>query len=145
MTKSPRAVAREAVRRGQESLPTYSSKFARLDYTQHQLFVLPALNTFLQTDYWGLSQMLADFAELCEDLELAAPPDPTNRRSDMPGGDDLGIRSTVIALNRWAEVGSGPGAATGGRWPGGSPRSRGVGSITGCTAKQVGRERLHSA
>jgi hypothetical protein len=74
MTKSPRAVAREALRLAQESLPTYSSKFSRQDYTQHQLFALLALKTFFKTDYRGVVQMLADFAELREDLGLAAPP-----------------------------------------------------------------------
>jgi hypothetical protein len=74
MTKSPRAVAREALRLAQESLPVYSSKFSRRDYTQHQLFALLALKTFFKTDYRGLAQMLADFAELREDLGLAAPP-----------------------------------------------------------------------
>ena len=74
MTKSPRAVAREALRLAQESLPPYSSKYSRKDYTQHQLFALLALKTFFKTDYRGLTQMLDDFAELREDLGLAAPP-----------------------------------------------------------------------
>jgi len=74
MTKSPRAVAREALRLAQESLPAYSSKYSRQDYTQHQLFALLALKTFFKTDYRGLTQMLADFAELREDLGLAATP-----------------------------------------------------------------------
>lgn len=74
MTKSPRAVAREALRLARESLPAYSSKYSRQDYTQHQLFALLALKTFFKTDYRGVMQMLADFAELREDLGLAAPP-----------------------------------------------------------------------
>ena len=74
MTKSPRAVAREALRLAQESLPAYSSKFSRRDYTQHQLFALLALKTFLKADYRGLIQMLDDFAELRQDLGLTATP-----------------------------------------------------------------------
>jgi hypothetical protein len=70
MTKSPRAVAREALRLAREALPAYSSKFSRKDYTQHQLFALLALKTFLKTDYRGVIQMLADFAELRQDLAL---------------------------------------------------------------------------
>ena len=70
MTKSPRAVAREALRVAQEALPAYSSKYSRKDYTQHQLFALLALKTFFKTDYRGLTQMLADFAELRQDLAL---------------------------------------------------------------------------
>src|SRR5436305_5451768 len=74
MTKSPRAVAREALRLAQESLPPYSSKFSRKEYTQHQLFALLALKTFFKTDYRGLTQMLADFAELRQDLALGRIP-----------------------------------------------------------------------
>jgi hypothetical protein len=74
MTKSPRAVAREALRLAREALPAYSSKFSRKDFTQHQLFALLALKTFFQADYRGVVQMLDDFAELREDLGLAAAP-----------------------------------------------------------------------
>jgi hypothetical protein len=70
MTKSPRAVAREALRLAKQTLPAYSSKYSRQDYTQHQLFALLALKTFFKTDYRGLIQMLADFAELRQDLSL---------------------------------------------------------------------------
>lgn len=74
MTKSPRAVAREALRLARETLPAYSSKYSRQDYTQHQLFALLALKTFFKTDYRGLTRMLADFAELRQDLGLTAAP-----------------------------------------------------------------------
>src|SRR5262249_43589899 len=74
MTKSPRAVAREALRLARESLPPYSSKYSRQDYTQHQLFALLALKTFFKTDYRGVTQMLADFAELRHDLGLEEIP-----------------------------------------------------------------------
>ncbi|HEY7158487.1 MAG TPA: hypothetical protein VH575_31370 [Gemmataceae bacterium] len=74
MTKSPRAVAREALRLARDTLPAYSSKFSRRDYTQHQLFALLTLKTFFKTDYSGLSQMLADFAERRQDLGLTETP-----------------------------------------------------------------------
>ena len=74
MTKSPRAVAREALRLAQETLPAYSSKFSRKDFTQHQLFAVLALKTFLKADYRGVAQVLTDFAELREDLGLAQAP-----------------------------------------------------------------------
>ena len=74
MTKSPRAVAREALRLAQESLPAYSSKFSRKDFTQHQLFACLALKTFFKTDYRGVAQLLHDFAELREELGLADVP-----------------------------------------------------------------------
>jgi len=74
MTKSPRAVAREALRLAREALPAYSSKFSRKDYTQHQLFALLARKTFFKTDYRGLVQLLRDFAELRAELGLADVP-----------------------------------------------------------------------
>jgi hypothetical protein len=74
MTKSPRAVAREALRVAQDALPAYSSKFSRKDFTQQQLFALLVLKTFLKTDYRGLIQMLIDFRELREDLGLDKVP-----------------------------------------------------------------------
>src|SRR3989440_7834111 len=74
MTKSPRAVAREALRLAADALPAYSSKFSRKDYTQHQLFALLALKAFLKTDYRGVAQLLRDFAELRTELSLAKVP-----------------------------------------------------------------------
>ena len=74
MTKSPRAVAREALRLAQETLPAYSSKFSRKDFTQHQLFAVLALKTFLKADYRGLIQMVEDFAELRQDFGLDKVP-----------------------------------------------------------------------
>ena len=74
MTKSPRAVAQEALRLAREALPAYSSKYSRKDFTQHQLFAVLALKTFLKTDYRGVAQFLADFAELRADLGLTKVP-----------------------------------------------------------------------
>ena len=74
MTKSPRAVAREAFRLAQEALPAYSSNFSRKDFTQHQLFALLALKIFCKTDYRGVVALLDDFAELRDDLGLAKVP-----------------------------------------------------------------------
>jgi hypothetical protein len=75
MTKSPRAVAREALALARESLPAYSSKYSRKDFTQHQLFAVLALKQFLKTDYRGAVAFLGDFAELRGDLGLAKVPD----------------------------------------------------------------------
>jgi len=74
MTKSPRAVAREALAPARGSLPAYSSKYSRKDYTQHQLFAVLALKAFLKTDYRGVEAFLKDFAELRQDLGLSKVP-----------------------------------------------------------------------
>lgn len=74
MTKSPRAVAREALELARQSLPAYSAARSRKDFTSHQLFAVLALKTFLKTDYRGVAQFLADFAEIRSDLGLAKVP-----------------------------------------------------------------------
>jgi hypothetical protein len=74
MTKSPRALAQEALRVARESLPPYSSTRSRKDYTQHQLFAVLALKTFFKTDYRGVARLLTDFAELRQELGLSKVP-----------------------------------------------------------------------
>jgi hypothetical protein len=74
MTKSPRAVAQEALRLAQETLPPYSSARSRKDFTQHQLFAILSLKTFLKVDYRGVVAVLKDFAELRLDLALSKVP-----------------------------------------------------------------------
>src|SRR5262245_42150468 len=53
MTRSPLAVAGEALSTAQAVLPPYSSKFSRRDYTQHELFALLVLREFLKTGVPG--------------------------------------------------------------------------------------------
>src|SRR5947207_690045 len=74
MTKSPRAVAQQALRLAQGSLPPYAAVRSRKDFTQHQLFAILALKTFFKTDYRGIAQLVADFAELRSDLGLIKVP-----------------------------------------------------------------------
>lgn len=74
MTKSPRAVAQEALRLAQDALPPYSAAKSRKDFTQHQLFAILALKTFFKTDYRGVAQLLADFSDLRDDLGLSKVP-----------------------------------------------------------------------
>ena len=74
MTKSPRAVAAEALRLAQDALPPYSAVRSRKDFTQHQLFAILALKTFFKTDYRGIAQLLTDLADLRKDLGLTKVP-----------------------------------------------------------------------
>lgn len=74
MTKSPRAVAREALALARGSLPAYTSARSRKDYTSHQLFAILALKAFLKTDYRGVVAFLGDCAELRKDLGLEKVP-----------------------------------------------------------------------
>lgn len=74
MTKSAVQVAREALAVGRQSLPLYSSRFSRHDYTQPQLFALLVLKQFLRTDYRGLVTLLAEWSELRRALGLKKVP-----------------------------------------------------------------------
>jgi hypothetical protein len=74
MTKSPRAVAREALRLAKDALPAYTSARSRKDFTSHQLFAVLALQTFFKTDYRGIAQLLTDLGDLRKDLGLTKVP-----------------------------------------------------------------------
>lgn len=75
MTKSPLAVAREALAAAAAALPAYSSRFSRRDFTQPQLFALLAVREFLRLDYRGLEALAREWSDLRAALGLARVPD----------------------------------------------------------------------
>jgi hypothetical protein len=74
MTKSPVAVAREALQAGEAGLPLYASRFSKKDFTQPQLFAMLVLRQFFKTDYRGIIQMLHDLSDLRRALQLKKIP-----------------------------------------------------------------------
>lgn len=74
MTKSPRAVAQEAYRLGQAALEPYSCKYSPQRFTQAQLFAILVLKQFFKTDFRGVIQLLHDFGELRQMLQLKQIP-----------------------------------------------------------------------
>jgi len=74
MTKSPVALARQALQTAKEALPAYSHPFSPKLFTQHQLFAILVLRQFLKTDYRGIIEMLKDFSDLRKVLELKKIP-----------------------------------------------------------------------
>ena len=74
MTKSPVALAKQALRIAKGALPTYSSVYSRHDFTQYQLFAILILRQFLKTDYRGIIQLLKDFSDLRKTLKLKKIP-----------------------------------------------------------------------
>ncbi len=74
MTRSPVALARKAVEIAQRALPAYSSRFSRRDFTQHQMFALLVLMTFLKTDHRGIVAIVSEWSDLREALGLTKVP-----------------------------------------------------------------------
>lgn len=74
MTKSPVALAREALRIARRALPLYSGRFSNRLYTQHQYFAILTLRQFFQTDYRGIVQLLHDLSDLRRILKLHTLP-----------------------------------------------------------------------
>src|SRR5271166_2449843 len=75
MTKSALALARQALEVARQAIPAYSSKFSKKIYTQHQLFAVLAVKTFLGTDYRGIEQHLRDWSDLRNQIGLVTVPD----------------------------------------------------------------------
>src|SRR5688500_2675796 len=73
-SKSPRAVALEALATARRALPTYSSTCSRHDFTLAQHFACLVLKSFFRTDYRGIAAILADWPALCAALELTKVP-----------------------------------------------------------------------
>lgn len=75
MTKSPLAVAREALAVGERSLPAQANKYSRKDYTLAQLFALLVLRKFFRTDFRGIVTIVSEWGELQKALGLTKVPD----------------------------------------------------------------------
>ena len=73
-TKSPRAVALEALAVGEAALPLYSHPCSPKKFTQPQLFACLVLKAFFKTDYRGVAAILADCADLAAALGLKCVP-----------------------------------------------------------------------
>jgi hypothetical protein len=74
MTRSPKALARMALRVARKGLPAYSSKFSKRDFSQHQLLAMLALKHLFRTDYRGIIAILEDTKELQKILRLSKIP-----------------------------------------------------------------------
>ena len=73
-SKSPRTVAVVALDVGTWTLPTYSHRCSRKDYTLPQLFACLVLRKFFKTDYRGIAAIVADWRDLRETLGLTKTP-----------------------------------------------------------------------
>jgi hypothetical protein len=74
MTKSPKALARLALRVAEKSLPSQSSKHSPKTFTQAQIFAILVLKAFFRTDYRGIVDLLEDWKDLQDELGLKKVP-----------------------------------------------------------------------
>jgi len=70
MTKSPVALAKQALKTAQQALPPYSDLRSRHDFTQAQLFAVLVLRQFFQTDYRGIVKLLEEYTSVKNALGL---------------------------------------------------------------------------
>jgi hypothetical protein len=75
MTRSPVALARKALEIAEKSLPAYSSRYSRQDFTQPPLFAMLVLMVFFKTDHRGIVAILREWSDLREVLQLQKVPD----------------------------------------------------------------------
>jgi hypothetical protein len=73
-TKSPLALAREALAVAERALPKYSHPNSPQDFTQHQHFAILVLRQFLGTDYRGMARLLTEWSDLRTVLGLLRVP-----------------------------------------------------------------------
>jgi hypothetical protein len=74
MTKSPKALASQALEAAQRALPSYSATHSPKLYTQPQLFAVLVLRQFFRTDLRGIVGILNDSSDLREVLGLRRVP-----------------------------------------------------------------------
>jgi len=74
MTRSPVALARKALEIAESTLPAYSHQFSRQDFTQHQLFALLVLMTYLKVDHRGIVDLVTDWSDVRQALNLSRVP-----------------------------------------------------------------------
>src|SRR5579862_461001 len=74
MTKSPIKLAQTALRAARSALAPYSCKKSNHLYTQPQLFAILVLRQFFNTDYRGIVELLQEWSDLRNVLELKEVP-----------------------------------------------------------------------
>lgn len=73
-TKSPIAVAKEALAQGRDALAPFGHKHSPKKFTQAQLFAILALKQFFKMDYRGIAAVLTDSRDLQKVLGLSNVP-----------------------------------------------------------------------
>jgi hypothetical protein len=104
--KSPRKVMRAAYHLASRSLPEYSSKFSRKDFTLPQLFACLAVKELLKRSYRGAEVVLADSESWLRDVGLTRAPDHnTLCRAAKFLMSKCRVDRLLDTLTLWASVG----------------------------------------
>lgn len=74
LSKSPLGIVQQALKIAARVLPTYAHRFAPKKFTQQQLFAILALRHFFHLDYRGVVQLLNEWSDLRQALELKSVP-----------------------------------------------------------------------
>jgi hypothetical protein len=86
LTKSPLALAKQALAIAQKALSTYSDLRSRHDFTQAQLFAILTMRQFFKTDYRGIVEILQDSSNIQKALGLNKLPHYTTLQKAPPMG-----------------------------------------------------------
>jgi hypothetical protein len=103
--KSPRKVMRAAYHLASRSLPEYSCKFSRKDFTLPQLFACLVVKEHLKRSYRGAEAVLRDCPEWLRDVGLSRAPDHnTLCRAAAFLLDKFRVGKLLDKLAEWAAV-----------------------------------------
>ena len=104
-SKSPRAVAPEALATARRALPAYASRFSRHGFTLAQHFACLVLKSLFRTDYRGVSAILADWPHLCAALELTHHGEEPREVRARGHTEVLAVRGELSRSMGWLEEG----------------------------------------
>ena len=107
-SKSTLTVAREALKTGQANLPDYSRLKSPKKFTQSQLFACLVVKEFCRLDYRGIHQMLREWSDLRNVLELTRVPHFTTlcaaSRRLLTKAKAAGLLDAVLRRSRRAKL-----------------------------------------
>ena len=107
-SKSPRAVALEALAAGEAALPPYGHPCSPKKFTQPQLFACLVLKAFFRTDYRGVAAILADCTDLAAGLGLKCVPHFTTLQKACERLPGFGPAQDLLRATVRRKLGEGP-------------------------------------
>ena len=101
--KSPRTVMKAAYLLACQSLPEYSSKFSRKDFTLRQLYACLTVKEMLKRSYRGAEAALRDCPDWLADIGMTKAPDHnTLCRANKVLLSECGVNKVLDTMAQWA-------------------------------------------